>query len=204
MNFDQLMKNAWPKELQSSVEDLLRTQLLEAETRILQLEREVKMLRGQFPVSGPAPQFVAPKVSAKLCAPLCQPVKGPVTPTTRTYIYEAFHGRCFYCKDFLEEHKATMDHQIPKSKGGRNHRSNLVLSCSGCNNAKGDRMPTSDELERASVTRKAYDERPANAVPFRDTWKEDTEREIEESMKPKWPSVRNQIAMYAPTRGIVI
>jgi len=194
MNFSQLMQNAWPKELQSSVEDLLRTQLLEAETRILQLEREVAMLRGQFPAHGPAPKLVAPKVRAKLCASLCAPaVKGPVTPTTRNYIYEAFHGRCFYCNDFMEEHQGTMDHQIPKSKGGRNHRSNLVLSCRGCNNAKGDRMPTSSELERAAAARKAYDDRPPNSVSIRDTWKEDAERQIEESLKPKWPSVKNGI-----------
>lgn len=34
---------------------------------------------------------------------------------------------------------ATLDHVVPKSKGGTNDRSNLVLACNACNNAKSDR-----------------------------------------------------------------
>jgi 5-methylcytosine-specific restriction endonuclease McrA len=32
----------------------------------------------------------------------------------------------------------TIDHRIPKSKGGSNDKSNLVLACYGCNSEKSD------------------------------------------------------------------
>lgn len=61
----------------------------------------------------------------------------------------AAHGdRCQYCKiqvrrNWMERnyyaHDATVDHVIPKSKGGTNDRSNLVVACRRCNNAKGNR-----------------------------------------------------------------
>lgn len=34
----------------------------------------------------------------------------------------------------------TVDHVIPLSKGGTNHRSNLAILCRPCNSAKGDRV----------------------------------------------------------------
>lgn len=56
--------------------------------------------------------------------------------------------RCRYCKvrvrkNWMEterhEHDATVDHIVPKAKGGSNKRENLALACRRCNNAKGDR-----------------------------------------------------------------
>lgn len=44
--------------------------------------------------------------------------------------------RCFYCE---KSHPNTIDHIIPKSKGGsKNGAYNRVLSCSGCNTLKAD------------------------------------------------------------------
>lgn len=45
--------------------------------------------------------------------------------------------RCHYCQRLLTRKTATRDHKIPKSLGGCNHISNLVLSCGWCNSAKG-------------------------------------------------------------------
>jgi HNH endonuclease len=42
--------------------------------------------------------------------------------------------RCEYCG--LEA--TTLDHVVPKSKGGSNHRSNLVPCCHPCNQGKAD------------------------------------------------------------------
>ena len=36
------------------------------------------------------------------------------------------------------EHRATADHLVPRSKGGRSRLRNLVLACQSCNNLKGD------------------------------------------------------------------
>lgn len=63
-------------------------------------------------------------------------------------------GHCYYCerklnppigpsnKSNLDPHLArTMDHVIPRCKGGSNKRQNLKVSCSQCNTMKDDMLP---------------------------------------------------------------
>lgn len=48
------------------------------------------------------------------------------------------HGdRCFYCRD--EEAPLAVDHVHPVSRGGSNHRANLVPACRACNSSKGNK-----------------------------------------------------------------
>ena len=51
---------------------------------------------------------------------------------------------CYYCGDELHFVLSTLDHKIPKSRGGTNHQENTVLCCSKCNNTKADK--TSEEF----------------------------------------------------------
>ncbi|MDG4831541.1 HNH endonuclease [Solwaraspora sp. WMMD1047] len=44
---------------------------------------------------------------------------------------------CGYCGG----HATTVDHVLPRSRGGRNSWSNTVASCYDCNQRKGDRTP---------------------------------------------------------------
>lgn len=55
-------------------------------------------------------------------------------------LFTAFDGKCIYCGVTEEEteHSHHVDHVIPVSKGGRHHRSNLVLACISCNSSKGN------------------------------------------------------------------
>jgi hypothetical protein len=46
------------------------------------------------------------------------------------------------------EPPATRDHFIPLALGGRNHISNIVLSCRPCDQSKGDRFPSVEEISR--------------------------------------------------------
>ena len=46
--------------------------------------------------------------------------------------------RCVYCGS---QRQLTIDHVIPKSKGGQNTWSNMVTCCSKCNCKKGNRTP---------------------------------------------------------------
>jgi CRISPR/Cas system Type II protein with McrA/HNH and RuvC-like nuclease domain len=46
--------------------------------------------------------------------------------------------KCVYCGS---QRDLTIDHVIPKSKGGKNTWSNMVTSCGKCNHKKGDRTP---------------------------------------------------------------
>jgi 5-methylcytosine-specific restriction endonuclease McrA len=48
-------------------------------------------------------------------------------------------GLCWYCQDFLPMTKQNVEHKTARSLGGRNNKNNLVISCSGCNKAKGSK-----------------------------------------------------------------
>ena len=56
---------------------------------------------------------------------------------TRAYLLEKFGHRCAYCGK--GEVPFELDHQLPRSRGGSNRVSNLVLACHDCNSAKGNR-----------------------------------------------------------------
>lgn len=59
----------------------------------------------------------------------------------RREVWEACQGRCVYCAELLSRNAMTLDHVLPRARGGRNARSNLVAACEGCNTAKGDAAP---------------------------------------------------------------
>jgi len=48
---------------------------------------------------------------------------------------------CQYCGKKFKRESLTIDHVIPKCRGGTNHWNNTVASCKKCNNLKGDRTP---------------------------------------------------------------
>lgn len=56
-------------------------------------------------------------------------------------------GCCFYCGKSLTWDTKTVDHVIPKSKGGPHRAWNLVISCFDCNKAKGNSDPTPAQLD---------------------------------------------------------
>lgn len=57
----------------------------------------------------------------------------------KTWLYGEQQGYCHGCGDHFEMRILEIDHIIPKSKGGTDHRSNLQLLCSHCNRVKGNR-----------------------------------------------------------------
>ena len=48
-------------------------------------------------------------------------------------------NQCQYCANFFPDDKLTMDHVIPKSRGGKNTWENLVAAGKKCNQKKGYR-----------------------------------------------------------------
>lgn len=56
--------------------------------------------------------------------------------TSKRILFMRDKGQCVYCKCKLKIREATIDHVIPKSKGGDNSWNNLVISCFDCNNKK--------------------------------------------------------------------
>ncbi len=55
----------------------------------------------------------------------------------RQSIFESWEWKCAYCDKDLDTTSATIDHIVPKFKGGHNVKSNMICSCSKCNRSKG-------------------------------------------------------------------
>lgn len=59
----------------------------------------------------------------------------------KRYIYERDRHYCHFCEKELLLKQASMDHYLPKSKGGPSSFYNVVLSCKSCNKYKRDQVP---------------------------------------------------------------
>jgi 5-methylcytosine-specific restriction endonuclease McrA len=57
----------------------------------------------------------------------------------RIYMRDKF--RCQYCGDKKGVAELTLDHILPRSRGGDNTPVNIVTACIACNNRKSDRTP---------------------------------------------------------------
>lgn len=54
----------------------------------------------------------------------------------RQDIFDAWGWKCAYCDKQLTEGTATIDHILPKHKGGQNIRQNMACCCRECNMQK--------------------------------------------------------------------
>jgi|TARA_R110000824_G_scaffold21150_4_gene79129 5-methylcytosine-specific restriction endonuclease McrA len=50
-------------------------------------------------------------------------------------------GKCQYCNTFITVGRETVDHIVPKCRGGAHEWTNIVLSCVSCNQRKGWKTP---------------------------------------------------------------
>jgi 5-methylcytosine-specific restriction endonuclease McrA len=69
----------------------------------------------------------------------------------RNRLYKRDGYECVYCGN---KKNLTIDHVIPKSRGGDNSWTNLVTCCSPCNRRKGDRTPEEIGMK---MSRKPYE-----------------------------------------------
>ncbi|MDQ1256132.1 MAG: hypothetical protein QG656_728 [Candidatus Hydrogenedentes bacterium] len=60
---------------------------------------------------------------------------------SRRNIFERDKNACQYCGKRLAKSDLTIDHVVPRSRGGRDTWDNLVLACVACNVKKGNRTP---------------------------------------------------------------
>ena len=62
-------------------------------------------------------------------------------PFTRRNLFARDGFRCQYCAERYRSDELTIDHVVPRSRGGETSWDNCVLSCVRCNARKGDRTP---------------------------------------------------------------
>jgi len=70
--------------------------------------------------------------------------------TKRAHIYHRDGKKCVICGKHLPFKKMTLDHIIPKSKGGSNDVTNLRSTCFKCNCEKGDSISDDPPDDRPS------------------------------------------------------
>lgn len=92
------------------------------------------------PFKGVLPKGKGPKGTCLETKPI------PVEAIKRRFrlATEVFGDKCFYCGE-----KATStDHLIPRHLGGSHNQKNLVPACFQCNQDKGNRLPTNNEMAK--------------------------------------------------------
>lgn len=91
-----------------------------------------------------------------------------VTQPTRNMIYQRDDNKCQYCGSTRH---LTIDHVIPRSKGGGDTWENMVVACSSCNMKKGDKY-----LEHTNMKLTKKPKAPINAMFLT----------LEKSKDPEW------------------
>ena len=61
--------------------------------------------------------------------------------TSRKNIFKRDDYTCQYCEIKLDSETATVDHVLPRCRGGKHEWQNVVTCCLKCNRKKGDKTP---------------------------------------------------------------
>lgn len=84
--------------------------------------------------------FAIPSV-IRLTKYVTMPFKGVML--TRQNIFKRDGNKCVYCSSRTD---LTLDHVVPRSRGGSSTWTNLVTACRSCNTKKGDQLPEEANL----------------------------------------------------------
>jgi hypothetical protein len=75
-----------------------------------------------------------------------------LSPTRKNILRRDSHT-CQYCDIKLNCENSTIDHVLPRSKGGKHVWDNVVACCLKCNRKKGDRTPQEAKMPLAKTPR---------------------------------------------------
>jgi 5-methylcytosine-specific restriction endonuclease McrA len=91
----------------------------------------------------PGFQFMVPSVIVLSRYQSCPP---RTVRFNRRNIFLRDRHQCQYCGQNPGKDKLTIDHVIPRSRGGRSVWQNVVVACTHCNTKKGDRLPSECDM----------------------------------------------------------
>ena len=91
---------------------------------------------GEHPVFGSSGAWDRPSVI--ILRRYVRVPSGRSVPVSRRGVLRRDSNRCGYCGNGAN----TIDHVLPRSRGGQDSWENLVACCLRCNNIKGDRTPS--------------------------------------------------------------
>ena len=77
-----------------------------------------------------------------------------VVKFNRRNIFLRDHNRCQYCRRRFSAAELSLDHVVPRSRGGRTTWDNIVSACLKCNVGKGGRTPREAGMELVTRPRK--------------------------------------------------
>lgn len=101
---------------------------------ILVLDHKAVMLESSGAVVRSVAQAVPLPSVVRLTRFVRVPFRGPV-PLTRRALFARDGGRCVYC----DAPATSVDHVVPRSRGGTHAWENVVSACRRCNHLKADR-----------------------------------------------------------------
>ncbi len=78
----------------------------------------------------------------------------PAAVFSRRNLFRRDHNTCQYCGRRPGTSELSIDHVLPRSRGGRSSWENCVLACMGCNRKKRDRTPSEAGLKLAKKPEK--------------------------------------------------
>jgi 5-methylcytosine-specific restriction endonuclease McrA len=95
-------------------------------------------------VSSPSTSFKIPSVI--VLKTVVKFIHTGFRPTRRNILWRD-NNRCQYCGNIFLNSELTIDHVMPKSRGGPNTWTNLVACCKKCNQIKRDRTPEEADMK---------------------------------------------------------
>lgn len=88
-------------------------------------------------IRSPNQNFKLPKVMRLFC----KHGEVNIVKFNRLNVFYRDSFKCQYCRNTFLSRDLTLDHVIPKSKGGETSWENIVSSCAPCNIKKADKLP---------------------------------------------------------------
>tara|TARA_R110000782_G_scaffold61405_2_gene126491 strand:- start:218 stop:706 length:489 start_codon:yes stop_codon:yes gene_type:complete len=89
---------------------------------------------------------------------------------SRSNIIWRDNNRCQYCNKKFLSCEFTLDHIMPKSRGGENTWNNLVACCKKCNQLKSDRTPQEAGMKLSKKPVKPNNSALRHAVDIQPIW----------------------------------